>query len=104
MDTAKDFAAIRIINFLLQKDEKCELRLINSLLHFTIQEPSINDPKPSTSSQIIKPSTSNNNPVKNIRRTNEFPPFSKVGATSKFLLKLTNVQRHFRKFGHLSTT
>ena len=55
--TAKDFAAIKVINSLSQKDEKCKLSLINSLehLHVTIQESSINDPKPSTSSQITKP-------------------------------------------------
>ena len=65
--TAKDFAAIKVINSLSHKDEKCELRLINSLehLHVTIQESSINDPKPSTSSQITKPITSNNNRDKN---------------------------------------
>ena len=51
----------------MHTDEKCELSLINSIehLHVTIQESSINDPKPSTSSQIIKPITSNNNRVKN---------------------------------------
>ena len=65
--TAKDFAAIKIINSLSQKDEKCEHNLINSLehLHVTIQESSINDPKPSMSSQITKPITSNNNRDKN---------------------------------------
>ena len=67
METAKDFAAIKVINSLLHKDEKCELSLINSLenLHVTIQELSINDQKHSTSSQITKPITSNNNRVKN---------------------------------------
>ena len=41
--------------------------MINSLehLHVTIQESSIKDPKPSTSSQITKPITSNNNGDKN---------------------------------------
>ena len=65
--TAKDFASIKVINSLSHKDEKCELSLINSLehLHVTIQESSINDPKPSTSSQITKSITSNNNSVKN---------------------------------------
>ena len=67
IETAKDFADIKIINSLSHKDENCELSLINSLEHFyvTIQESSINDPKPSTSSQITKPITSNNNSVKN---------------------------------------
>ena len=66
-ETAKDFVVVQIINSLSHKDEKCELRLINSLdhLHVTIQESSINDPKPSTSSQITEPITSNKNPVKN---------------------------------------
>ena len=66
IETAKDFAAIKIINSLSHKDEKCELSLINSLenLHVTIQESSVNDPKPSTSSQITKPITSDNNRVK----------------------------------------
>ena len=51
-----------MINSLSNKDEKCELSLINSLehLHVTIQQSSINDPEPSTSSQISKPITSNN--------------------------------------------
>ena len=67
IETAKDFAAIKVTNSLSHKDEKCELSLINSLehLHVTIQESSTNDPKPSTSSQIIKSITSNNNRVKN---------------------------------------
>ena len=67
IETAKDFAAIKVINSLSHKDEKCELSLINSLDHFyvTIQESSINDPKPLTSSQITKLITSNNNRVKN---------------------------------------
>ena len=58
---------MKVINSLLHKDEKCELSLINSLehLHLTIQESSINDRKPSTSIQITKPITSNNNRVKN---------------------------------------
>ena len=34
-------------------------------LHVTIQESSINDPKPPTSSQITKSITSNNNSAKN---------------------------------------
>ena len=40
-----------MINSLSHKDEKCERSLINYLehLHVTIQESSINDPKPSTS-------------------------------------------------------
>ena len=65
--TAKDFAAIKVINSLSQKDEKCQLSLINSLehLHVTIQESSIIDPKPSTSSQITKPIILNNNRDKN---------------------------------------
>ena len=51
----------------MQKEGKCELSLINSLEHLnvTIQESSINDPKPSTSSQITKPITLNNNRDKN---------------------------------------
>ena len=55
------------MNSLLQKDKKCEINTINSLEHFdvTIQESSINDPKPSTSVQITKPSTSNNSHFKN---------------------------------------
>ena len=67
IETAKDFAAIKVINPLSHKDEKCELSLINSLedLHVTIQESSINDPKPSTNSQITKPITSKNNRDKN---------------------------------------
>ena len=67
IETAKDFAAINVINSLSHKDEKCELSLINSLenLHVPIQESSMNDPKPSTSSQITKPITSNNNRDKN---------------------------------------
>ena len=66
--TAKDFAAITMINSLLQKDKKCEVNLINSLenLHVTIQESPINDPKPSISGQITKPNTSNNSCFKNI--------------------------------------
>ena len=57
IETAKDFAAIKVINSLSHKNEKCELSLINRLehLHVTIRESSINDPKPSTSSQITKP-------------------------------------------------
>ena len=41
--TAKNFAAIKMINSLLQKDKICEVNLINSLehLHVTIQESSI---------------------------------------------------------------
>ena len=41
--------------------------MINSLeyLHVTIQELSINDPKPSTSSQMTKPISSNYNRDKN---------------------------------------
>ena len=67
IETAEDFAAIKIIYSLSHKDEKCELSIINSLehLHVTIQESSINDPKPSTSSQMKKPITLNNNCVKN---------------------------------------
>ena len=67
IETAKDFTAIKVINSLSHKDEKCELNLINPLehLHVTIQESSINDPKPSTSSQITKTITSNNNRFKN---------------------------------------
>ena len=67
IETAKDFAAIKVINSLSHKDEKCELSLINTIehLHETIQESSINDPKPSRSSQITKPITSNNNRDKN---------------------------------------
>ena len=51
----------------MQKDEKCEVNLINSLenLHVTIQESPINDPKPSKSVEITKPSTSNNSSFKN---------------------------------------
>ena len=66
-EIVKNFAAIKIINSLSHKDEKWELSLINSLehLHVTIQKSSTNDPKPSTSSQITKPITSNNNRVKN---------------------------------------
>ena len=62
---AKDFAAAKVIYSLSHKDEKCELSLMNSLkhLHVTIQELSTNNPKPSTSSQITKPITSNNNRV-----------------------------------------
>ena len=61
-----DLADIKIMNSLWH-DEKCELSLINSLenLHVTIKESSINGPKPSTSRQITKPITSNNNHVKN---------------------------------------
>ena len=33
-----------------------------------------------------------------------FPRLTKVGVTSKFWLKLTDVKRHCRKIGHLSTT
>ena len=64
--TVKDFAAVNVINSLSHKDEKCELSLINSLenLHVTIQESSMNNSKPSTSSQITKPIASNNNRVK----------------------------------------
>ena len=67
IETPKDFAAIKVINSLSHKDEKCELSLINSLEHLQVtnQESSINDPKPSTSSQITKPITSNNNRDKN---------------------------------------
>ena len=56
-----------MINSLSHKDEKCELSLTNSPehLHVTIQKSSINDPKPSKSSQTTKPITSNNNRVKN---------------------------------------
>ena len=73
--TAMDFAAIKTINSLLQKDKKCEVNLINSLehLHVTIQESLINDPKPSTSGQITKPNINsrfkNINPYK-IKRNN----------------------------------
>ena len=65
---AKDFAAIKMINSLLQKDKKCEVNLLNSLehLHVRIQELPINDPKSSTSGQITKPNISNNTPFKNI--------------------------------------
>ena len=57
-----------MINCLLKKDKKCEVNLINSLdhLHVTIQESPMNDPKPSTSGQIIKPNISNNSRFKNI--------------------------------------
>ena len=67
IETAKDFAAIKVINSPWHKDEKCELSFINLLehLHLTIQESSINDPKPSTSNRIKKPITSNNNRDKN---------------------------------------
>ena len=75
--TAKDFAAIKIINSLLQKDKKCGVNLVNSLenLHVTIQESPINDPQPLKSGQITRPSTSNNSRFKNtnsykIKRTN----------------------------------
>ena len=56
-----------MINSLSHKDEKFELSLINSLenLHVKIQKSAINYPKPSTSSQITKPITSNSNRVKN---------------------------------------
>ena len=33
IETAKDFAGIKIINSLSNKDKKCELSLINSLEH-----------------------------------------------------------------------
>ena len=58
---------MKVINSLSHKDEACELSSINSLeyLQLTIQESSINDPKPSASSQITKPITLNNNRVKN---------------------------------------
>ena len=66
-ETAEDFAAIEIINVLSNKDKKCELSLINSQDHLqvTIQESSINDPEPLTSSQTTKPITLNNNRVEN---------------------------------------
>ena len=61
--TAKDFAAIKIIISFLRRDKICEVKLIKSLehLHVTIQESSINNLKPSTSSQMTKASTFNNN-------------------------------------------
>ena len=68
IQTAKDFAAIKMIHSLLQKVKKCEVNSINSLenLHVTIQESPINDPKLSRSGQITKPNTSDNSRFKNI--------------------------------------
>ena len=84
---------MKMIDSLLQKDRKCEINLINSLehLHVTIQESPVNDSKPSTSSQITKPNTSNNSRFKNInpykiKRNNisTTSPFSGKGFTKCF--------------------
>ena len=74
--TAKDFAAIKMINSLSHKDVKRELSLLNSLehLHVMIQESFINDPKPSASSQITKPITSNNR----VTNTNSYKMKKKI--------------------------
>ena len=59
------------------------MNLITSLehLHVTTQESTINDPEPSTSGQITKPSTSNNSRFKN---TNSYFKKTSISITSPF--------------------